>query len=185
MPTDLDQLTALNRDYVASVQNCDVRRFDEILAPEFYCSNPDKSLVDRAAFLEQTAKPVAIKNLQAHDVKIRIMGHFAIIHLDRTVQHELAGVRIVALERHPSRSMVRMLRWKRARTTQWYVGRIFQDYPETDHGPRPLDAERCLGARRYQPSLLLRQRGVEVQHERISIRAKLGHNERNTLGHQA
>jgi hypothetical protein len=41
---------------------------------------PDKSLVDRAAFLEQTAKPVAIKNLQAHDVKIRIMGHFAIIH---------------------------------------------------------------------------------------------------------
>ena len=32
------------------------------------------------AFLEQTAKPVAIKNLQAHDVKIRIMGHFAIIH---------------------------------------------------------------------------------------------------------
>ena len=28
----------------------------------------------------QTAKPVAIKNLQAHDVKIRIMGDFAIIH---------------------------------------------------------------------------------------------------------
>jgi hypothetical protein len=30
--------------------------------------------------LEQTAKPVAIKNLQAHDVKIRIMGRFTIIH---------------------------------------------------------------------------------------------------------
>jgi ketosteroid isomerase-like protein len=77
---DIDELTALNRDFVASVQNSDVRRFDEILAPEFFCSNPDKSLVDRAAFLEQTAKPVAIKNLQAHDVKIRIMGDFAIIH---------------------------------------------------------------------------------------------------------
>jgi uncharacterized protein DUF4440 len=51
----------------------DVRRFDEILAPEFYCSNPDKSLVDRAGFLEQSAKPVAIKNLQAHDVKIAII----------------------------------------------------------------------------------------------------------------
>jgi predicted MFS family arabinose efflux permease len=37
-------------------------------------------LGDRAGFLEQSAKPVAIKNLQAHDVKIRIMGHFAIIH---------------------------------------------------------------------------------------------------------
>src|SRR5262249_34400632 len=58
----------------------DVRRFDEILAPEFYSTNPDKLLVDRAAFLEQTAKPVAIKNLQAHDVKIRIMSDFAIIH---------------------------------------------------------------------------------------------------------
>ena len=39
----------LNRDYVASVQNSDVKRFDEILAADFYCSNPDKSLVDRAA----------------------------------------------------------------------------------------------------------------------------------------
>ena len=74
MTNDIDELTALNLDFVASAQNSDVRRFDEILAPEFYCSNPDKSLVDRAAFLEQTAKPVAIKNLQAHDVKIRIMG---------------------------------------------------------------------------------------------------------------
>ena len=77
---DIEELTALNRDYVASVQNSDVKRFDEILAPEFYCSNPDKSLVDRAAFLKQTAVPVTIKNLQAHDVKIRVMGDFAIIH---------------------------------------------------------------------------------------------------------
>ncbi len=41
MSTDLDELTSLNRDYVASVQNCDVKRFDEILSPDFYCSNPD------------------------------------------------------------------------------------------------------------------------------------------------
>ena len=80
MTTDLDQLTALNRDYVASVQNCDVKRFDEILAPEFYCSNPDKSLVDRTAFLKQTAVPVTIRGLKEHDVKIRILGDFAIIH---------------------------------------------------------------------------------------------------------
>src|SRR2546430_14561708 len=80
MSRDIEELTALNRDYVASVQNSDVRRFDEILAADFYCSNPDKSLVDRAAFLQQTAKPVAIKNLKAEDVKIRILGDFAIIH---------------------------------------------------------------------------------------------------------
>ena len=80
MSKNIDELTVLNRDYVASVQNSDVKRFDEILAPDFYCSNPDKSLVDRAGFLKQTALPVAIKNLVADDVKIRVMGDFAIIH---------------------------------------------------------------------------------------------------------
>ena len=41
---DLDTLTALNRDYTASVQKGDVRRFEEILADDFMCSNPDGSL---------------------------------------------------------------------------------------------------------------------------------------------
>jgi hypothetical protein len=52
MSKDIDELTVLNRDYVASVQNSDVKRFGEILAQDFYCSNPDKSLVDRAGFLK-------------------------------------------------------------------------------------------------------------------------------------
>jgi ketosteroid isomerase-like protein len=78
--SDHDALVALNRDYIDSVQNSDVKRFDEILSPEFYCSNPDGSLVDRAAFLRQTAKPVAITNLTAEDVLIRMMDDVAIIH---------------------------------------------------------------------------------------------------------
>ena len=48
--SDRDILSRLNRDYIRSVQNGDVRRFDEILAPDFRCSNPDGSLLDRAAF---------------------------------------------------------------------------------------------------------------------------------------
>ena len=80
MRNDLAELTSLNRDYVNSVQNSDVKRFGEILAEDFYCTNPDKSLVDRAGFLKQTAVPVTIKNLEAHDVKIRVTGDFAIIH---------------------------------------------------------------------------------------------------------
>jgi ketosteroid isomerase-like protein len=80
MRNDLDELTRLNRDYIDSVQNCDVKRFDEILAEDFRCSNPDKSLVDRAGFLKQTAMPIAIRDLAAHDVDIRLMGDFAIIH---------------------------------------------------------------------------------------------------------
>ena len=78
--SDHDILTALNTDYINSVQHSDVKRFDEILSDDFYCSNPDGSLVDRAAFLKQTAKPVAIKNLRAEDVLIRIVGDFAVIH---------------------------------------------------------------------------------------------------------
>jgi ketosteroid isomerase-like protein len=73
-------LEALNTDYINSVQNSDVKRFDEILDADFYCSNPDGSLVDRTAFLRQTAKPVAIRNLKAEDVLIRIIGDAAIIH---------------------------------------------------------------------------------------------------------
>ena len=77
---DHDALLELNRDYIRSVQTSDVRRFDEILADDFLCSNPDGSLIDRAGFLKQTAVPVTIRNLEAHDVKIRLMGDFAIIH---------------------------------------------------------------------------------------------------------
>jgi ketosteroid isomerase-like protein len=90
MSNDLDELTMLNRDYVASVQNCDVQRFDEILAQDFYCTNPDKSLVDRAAFLRQTAVPVSIRNLIADEVKIRILGDFAIIHARTTADGQRA-----------------------------------------------------------------------------------------------
>jgi hypothetical protein len=80
MRNDLAELTSLNGEYIHSVQHSDVKRFDEILAADFYCSNPDKSLVDRAGFLRQTAVPVTIRNLEAYDVKIRLMGDFAIIH---------------------------------------------------------------------------------------------------------
>jgi ketosteroid isomerase-like protein len=77
---DLEMLQALNRDYINSVQTGDVRRFNELLAEDYYCSNPDGSLVDRSGFLEQTAKPVSIANLRAENVLIRFFGDIAIIH---------------------------------------------------------------------------------------------------------
>jgi ketosteroid isomerase-like protein len=77
---DLEMLQALNRDYINSVQRGDVGRFNELLAEDYYCSNPDGSLVDRSAFLEQTAKPVNIANLRAENVLIRLFGDIAIIH---------------------------------------------------------------------------------------------------------
>jgi len=82
--SDLEALNALNEDYIRSVQRSDVKRFDEILADDFLCSQPDGSLIDRAAFLKQTARPVTISGLQAQDVNIRLMGDFAIIHARTT-----------------------------------------------------------------------------------------------------
>ena len=81
---DLATLARLNEDYIRSVQTSDVRRFSEILADDFLCSLPDGSLLDRARFLEQTARPVTISNLAAHDVNVRLMGDFAIIHARTT-----------------------------------------------------------------------------------------------------
>ena len=78
--SDLDVLTALNREYIHSVQHADVRWFDEILAEDFLCSNPDGSLVDKNQFLAQTARPVTITGLEAQDVKVRLLGDVAIIH---------------------------------------------------------------------------------------------------------
>lgn len=82
--SDLEVLKALNEDYIHSVQHSDVKRFGEILSDDFLCSNPYGSLIDRAQFLRQTAVPVTISNLKAHDVNVRLMGDFAIIHARTT-----------------------------------------------------------------------------------------------------
>src|SRR6266852_1921698 len=72
--------SALNDDYIRSVQQGDVGRFDEILAEDFLCSNPDGSLVDKRQFLAQTARPVSITGLAARDVRVRLLGDVALIH---------------------------------------------------------------------------------------------------------
>lgn len=84
LKSDLDTLLDLNRDYIRSVQMSDVRRFDEILADDFLCSKPDGTLIDRVEFLKQTSLPAGLSNLEAQDVKVRIMGDVALVHA-RTV----------------------------------------------------------------------------------------------------
>ncbi|HEX7045549.1 MAG TPA: nuclear transport factor 2 family protein [Burkholderiales bacterium] len=77
-------LRQLNEDYIAAVQTSNVRRFEEILADDFLNTNPDGSLVDRAAFLAQIARPAGISDLKAHDVLIRRFGDVAIVHARTT-----------------------------------------------------------------------------------------------------
>ena len=47
------------------------------MAPPFFAAQSSASFMYREV---QTAVPVTIRNLEAHDVKIRVMGDFAIIH---------------------------------------------------------------------------------------------------------
>ncbi len=77
---DADLLQKLNKDYVRSVQDADVRRFEEILAGDFVNRNPDGALIDRAAFLAQVARGAGITGLECHDVHIQFVGDVAIIH---------------------------------------------------------------------------------------------------------
>lgn len=77
---DSDILQQLNWQYIRAVQMSDVRWFEEHLADDFFNSNPDGSLVDRARFVAQIAPPATISNFAAHDVRIRAFGDVAIIH---------------------------------------------------------------------------------------------------------
>jgi ketosteroid isomerase-like protein len=81
---DTDTLQRLNQNYIRSVQESDVGYFEEALAEDFMSTRPDCSLVGRAEFLAQIARPVGISNLEAHDVRIRLLGNMAIIHARTT-----------------------------------------------------------------------------------------------------
>jgi ketosteroid isomerase-like protein len=76
----IDSLRKLNDDYIRSVAASDVRRFEQILADDFLNSSPDGSLQSRADFLAQISRLAAVSNLKCEDVRIRLMGEFAIIH---------------------------------------------------------------------------------------------------------
>src|SRR5262245_17493833 len=84
VPSDVETLQRLNGDYIDAVKNSDVAKFDQILAADFLCSLPDGTLIGRELFLEHSAKPYSIRNLEAHDVNVRLMGDFAIVHARTT-----------------------------------------------------------------------------------------------------
>lgn len=83
---DLEALARLNAEYIKAVTASNVAFFHDILADDFLCSLPDGSLIDRAQFLAQTAKVYVPRNLEAHDVNIRVLGDVAIIHARTTFQ---------------------------------------------------------------------------------------------------
>ena len=84
--SDLEILTQLNADFVASAQNGDVRRFEQILAEDFMASLPDFLLRDKKQFLDMMAAPRPFTQLKADEVRVRLLGDFAIIHAHMTLR---------------------------------------------------------------------------------------------------
>lgn len=73
-------LQDLNHHYVRSVDQADVAWFERHLADDFLNTNPDGTRLDRAAFLAQIGRGSVVKDIREHDVKVRLLGGFAIIH---------------------------------------------------------------------------------------------------------
>src|SRR5262245_57454348 len=79
-------LTELNRNFVRAIDEADVAWFDANLAYDFRHTTPDSTLIDRKAFLAQVGRGSPVKNIREHDVVIRILGDFAIIHARTTYE---------------------------------------------------------------------------------------------------
>jgi ketosteroid isomerase-like protein len=80
MNDDLQLLEDLNEGYIRSVRTSDVKWFDQHLSQDFLNSNPDGTLIDRAAFLRQIAPPCPVAQFAVEDVRIRIFADSAIAH---------------------------------------------------------------------------------------------------------
>src|SRR5437764_12285646 len=84
--SDLEILTQLNADFLASAQNGDVRRFAQILAEDFMASLPDFLLRDKKQFLDMMAAPRPVTELKVDEVRIRLLVHFANIQAHVTLR---------------------------------------------------------------------------------------------------
>ena len=68
---DREVLLELNRNYVRSALESDVRWYSENLSEDFYITAPDGALLNREAFLGRIANPYPGTEAQAVDVMIR------------------------------------------------------------------------------------------------------------------
>jgi ketosteroid isomerase-like protein len=73
-------LGALNQSFIRAVRTSDVGWFDRNLDADFVNTNLDGSLMSREAYLEQVARPFALTGFDCNDVRVRVMGDFAIVH---------------------------------------------------------------------------------------------------------
>jgi hypothetical protein len=64
---DRETLAALNHHYVRSLDEADTTRFETDPAEDFFNTNPDGTLIGRAAFISQIARGSTVRNIREHD----------------------------------------------------------------------------------------------------------------------
>ena len=78
--SDEATLTELNAQYVDSFMKADVDWYRRHLADDFLCIESDGSLLDKAAFLRQTAAGPDVEAFRLDDVRVRRYGDVALVH---------------------------------------------------------------------------------------------------------
>ena len=74
-------LTQLNQQYIAAFLQGDVNWYQQHLTDDFVCIESDGTLLDKRAFLRETAKgPGTVVDYRLVETKIRIIGDTAFIH---------------------------------------------------------------------------------------------------------
>lgn len=82
-----DQIAALedlNSYYLRAVEEANVAWFERNLAADFCNTNTDGSFLDRAGFIAQIARGSPVTEIKGHDVIVRLLGDFAIVHARTT-----------------------------------------------------------------------------------------------------
>ena len=92
---DVEMVRQLNQGYIAAAQASDAGWFDKHLAACFMASNPDGSLVDRAAFLDRIGRPHTNTGYAAVDPRVRVIGDVGVadcgFRLTTPDGHEVVG----------------------------------------------------------------------------------------------
>jgi ketosteroid isomerase-like protein len=74
-------LTQLNQQYIEAFLKSDVNWYQQHLTEDFVCIESDGTMLDKAAFLRETAKgPGTVVDYRLVETRIRVIGDTAFIH---------------------------------------------------------------------------------------------------------
>ena len=77
---DIEQLTALNLQYLSNDQNSNVAAYDKMLHAKFTASLADLKIYNRKDFLAMIAQPRPFTDLHHTDLQIDLIDNVALVH---------------------------------------------------------------------------------------------------------